>query len=102
LYGSGDWREGQVVGSLTWREAARLGPGVRVRFSEPFEVCPERVFPAGTTGTVAVNNLDELSADLYVLPDDPRQRIVLGQWDGCIYLAPPTDGWDQPAPVGLA
>ena len=65
-------------------------------------MCPERIFPAGTTGRVAVNNLNELAGDLYILPDNPQERIVLGQWEGCIYLCPPADEWEAPAPIGLA
>ena len=88
--------------ALTWRELGGLEQGARVRLVRAWHVCPERVFGAGTTGTVVTNNLNELASELYILPDDLRLCIVLGQWNGCLCLSPDVDEWDILSPVARA
>ncbi len=76
---------------LTWFEASKLPAGTRVVFADDHDIYPEALVPAGTMATVTTNDLNEMSASLYVLPDDASLRDALKEWDGEIILYPALD-----------
>ena len=97
-----------MTAQLTWLEASRLNVGDRVVFVDAHDIFPECVVPAGTTGTVTENGLNESLGTVIVAPDDTALRVALREWDGAIWLSPPLDregsgnrepAWSEPSPL---
>jgi hypothetical protein len=72
------------VVSMTFLEASRdLKPGSRVMFTHDFELNHQHpIIPAGTTGTVRENGLNEMQPMLFVSPDDETLRAHFRSWNG--------------------
>ncbi len=77
--------------ALSWLALSKVANGALVVFAEAHDIFPECMVPAGTTGTVTENGLNELLGTVIVAPDDTALRAALAEWDGAIWLSPPLD-----------
>lgn len=73
---------------LTWLDLSRMPKGLRVVFTDPHDIFPECVVPAGATGAIQENGLNEIWGGLIVVPDNQSIRDKLAAWSGEIHL-----GW---------
>jgi hypothetical protein len=87
---------------LTWTELAALPADTRVEFPEGHDIYPHCIVPAGTTGTIVSNDLNEIFAMLSVRVENFDVQQALKEWNGNVEFAPKNDGvWDQPSPLAL-
>ena len=92
---------------LTKAELAVLPEGTRVVFVEDFDIFPEALVKAGTTGKIKENGFSEIWSSMLVEPDDPELREKLSEW-GCIWLQGGEPGgeitdesWTELSPLAL-
>lgn len=96
---------------LTWRELSALGNGTRVQFVEAWDIFPAALVEIGTVGTLIDNELNEITSEAQILPDDRELRRKLAEWDGEIGVSPYFGGgtsasedeeWEELSPLALA
>jgi hypothetical protein len=75
----------------TWIELSTLAEGTKVRFTKAWDIFPEALIPAGATGTIIEQGLNDIWCALRVRPDDEAQAGQLRHWDRCIVLHGPSD-----------
>jgi hypothetical protein len=95
---------------LSWFELSKVVNGTPIVFATAWEIVP-----AGTTGTVVENGLNEIRCRMRVAVDDARVTEALEEWDGCVelggHLDPGADqnkpddsrtrAWREPSPIAL-
>jgi hypothetical protein len=92
---------------MTWFELSTLANGTRVEFVTDWDIFPETLVPAGARATVTQNDLNEITMQILVLPDDVRIQRALEAWDGEIILSPtlPTcmddPVWEEASPLAI-
>jgi len=80
---------------LTWFNLSKVENGARVEFVVDWDIFPDCLVPTGTIATIVENNLNEITSEMLVLPDNVRVQRALEHWDGQIILSPFEGGTSQ-------
>lgn len=82
--------DARVLGRATasWQLAANIPAGTRVVFVDSWDIFPQNlIIWSGEKGVVTENELKSGNS-LWVLPDSPKIRDTLMEWDGRIQIGP--------------
>lgn len=74
----------------TWFQLSKAPVGARVRFAEPWDIFSEGlIVPAGSTGTIVEQGLNDIWCALAVRPDDEALANSLNYWNRAVILHGP-------------
>jgi hypothetical protein len=75
--------------TLTFFEASKLPVGTRLRLTTDHGNYPNKSVPAGETGTIFEQGLNEMEPYLAILLDNLELREHYAEWGGCLHVYGP-------------